>query len=229
MCGMCSLRSDSVIGTYLALTDNRGDLPHSVRRFARKQIVLREGEMPEGLYCVRFGLLKRSVGDPQGNRKIIEILGPGDLVGFESISGNGCRAAEVAALEASELCFLHRRDLPGLAKDAPDFAIALAAYVAERLSRAERKLADLSLKNARQRLTTALLALGRRYGKRTPQGILLDLPIRRGELANLAGVALATASRLCKELKDEGAIRTAGRKMFIVGWSRLEEQDSQET
>lgn len=229
MCEMCTLRSDSVIGPFLAQINGHGDLPHSVRRFARKQIVLREGEIPEGLYCVRSGLLKRSVGDQQGNRKIIEIVGPGDLVGFESISGNGCRAAEVATLEASELCFLHRRDLLGLAKEVPDFAIALAAYVAERLSRAERKLVDLSMKSSRQRFVTALLSLGRRYGKRTARGILLDLPISRGELADLAGVALATASRLCKELKDEGAITTAGRKTLIVGWNKLEEQNWEES
>jgi DNA-binding transcriptional regulator YhcF (GntR family) len=54
---------------------------------------------------------------------------------------------------------------------------------------------------------------------------LLDLPISRSELANLVGIALATASRLCKELKDEGVIRTRGRQMFIVGWGKLEEDD----
>jgi CRP-like cAMP-binding protein len=178
--------------------------------------VLREGEVPEGLYCIRSGLLKRSVGDPQGNRKILEILGPGDLLGVESISGNGSRAAEAATLEASELCFFHRRDLPELVKGTPDFAMALAGYAAERLAHAERELADLSLKSARQRLANALLTLGRRFGKRTPRGILLDIPISRGDLANLAGIALATASRLCRELKDEGAIRTKGRQMFIV-------------
>ena len=225
VCERCPLRGDSVFGVFLSRTDRQAEQPHSVRRFARRQIVLREGEAPEGLYCIRSGRLKRSVGDPQGNRKILEILGPGDLLGVESISGNSARAAEAATLEASELCFFHWRDLPELVKEAPGFAMALAAYAAERLAHAEQELADLSLKSARQRLTNALLTLGRRFGKRTPRGILLDIPISRGELANLAGIALATASRLCRELKDEGAIRTKGRQMFIVGWGKLEEDD----
>ncbi len=216
LCERCPLRGDSVFGTFLSRTDRQTEQPHSVRRFGKRQVVLREGEVPEGLYCIRSGLLKRSVGDPQGNRKILEILGPGDLLGVESISGNGSRAAEAATLEASELCFFHRRDLPELVKGTPDFAMALAGYAAERLAHAERELADLSLKSARQRLANALLTLGRRFGKRTPRGILLDIPISRGDLANLAGIALATASRLCRELKDEGAIRTKGRQMFIV-------------
>ena len=225
LCVKCPLREDSVFGTFSARTAGHGEQPHSIRRFAKRQVVLREGEVPEGLYCIRSGLLKRSVGDPQGNRRILEILGPGDLLGVESISGNGFRAAEAATLEASELCFFHRRDLPELVKGTPGVAMALAAYAAERLARAERELADLSLKNARQRLANALLALGRRFGKRTPRGVLLDLPISRSELANLVGIALATASRLCKELKDEGAIRTRGRQMFIVGWGKLEEDN----
>ncbi len=187
--------------------------------------MLREGEVPEGLYCIRSGLLKRSIGDPQGNRKILDILGPGDLLGVESISGNGSRAAEAATLEASELCFFHRRDLPELVKGTPGFAMALAAYAAERLARAERELADLCLKNARQRLANALLALGRRFGKRTPRGILLDLPISRSELANFVGIALATASRLFHELKEAGVIRTRGRRIFILRSEQLKEDN----
>ena len=225
LCEGCPLRGDSVFGTFLSRTDRQAEQPHSVRRFGKRQVVLREGEVPEGLYCIRSGLLKRSVGDPQGNRKILEILGPGDLLGVESMCGNGSRAAEAATLEASELCFFHRRDLPELVKGTPDFAMALAAYAAERLACAERELADLSLKTARQRLAKVLLTLGQRYGKRTPRGLLLDLPISRSELANFVGIALATASRLIKELKDEGAIRTRGRQVFIVGWGKLEEDN----
>ncbi len=223
VCERCPLQADSVFGPFLAQANGQMKLLHSIRRFARRQVVLREGETPEGLYCIRSGRLKRSVGDPQGNRKILEILGPGDLLGVESISGNGATAAEATTLEASELCFFYRRDLPELVKGAPGVAMALAAYAAERLAHAEQELADLSLKSARQRLENALLTLGRRFGKRTPRGILLDIPISRGDLANLAGIALATASRLCRELKDEGAIRTKGRQMFIVRPEQLKE------
>ena len=225
VCEKCPLREESVFGTFLPRTDRQAEPSHSLKRFARRQVVMREGEIPEGLYCIRSGLLKRSVGDSQGNRKILEILGPGDLLGVESITGNGIRTAEVATLEASELCFIHRRDLPEMARESPGFAMGLAAYAAERLARAEREMADLSLKDARQRLANALLDLGRRFGKRTPRGVLLDLPISRGDLANLAGIALATASRLCRELKDEGVIRIRGRQMFIVAWGKLEEDN----
>lgn len=225
LCVKCPLREDSVFGTFLSRTDRQAEQPHSIRRFAKKQVVLREGEVPEGIYCIRSGLLKRSVGDPQGNRKILEILGPGDLLGVESISGNGSRAAEAATLEASEICFFHRRDLLELAKGAPGFALALAAYAAERMARAEREMADLSLKSARARLAGAILGLGRKYGKRTPRGILLDLPISRTELADLVGIALATASRLFRELKKAGVIRTRGRRIFILRSEQFEEDN----
>ena len=225
LCVKCPLREDSVFRTSLPGIDPHAEQPHSIRRFAKRQVVLREGEVPEGIYCIRSGLLKRSVGDPQGNRKILEILGPGDLLGVESISDNGSRAAEAATLEASELCFFHRRDLLELAKRAPGFALALAAYAAERMARAEREMADLSLKSARARLAGAILGLGRKYGKRTPQGILLDLPISRGELADLVGIALATASRLFRELKKAGVIRTRGRRIFILRSEQFEEDN----
>jgi len=227
-CVKCPLREDSVFGTSLPRIDPHVEQPHSIRRFAKRQVVLREGEVPEGIYCIRSGLVKRSIGDLHGNRKILDILGPGDLLGVESISGDGCRAAEAATLEASELCFFHHRDLLEMAKSAPGFAFALAAYAAKRMARAERGMADLSLKSARARLAGAILDLGRKFGNRTPRGVLLDRPISRGELADLAGIALATASRLLRELKDAGLIRTRGRNLLIVRLDRLQEENGQD-
>lgn len=223
LCDGCPLRERSVFRTVLSRIDRQARPHHSIRRFAKRQVVLREGEVPEGLYCIRSGLLKRSIGDPHGNRKILDILGPGDLLGVESITGNGCRAAEAATLEASELCFFHHRDLAEMARCAPGFAFALAAYMAERMARAERGLAELSLKDARARLAGAILDLGRKYGKRTPKGMLLELPISRGELADLVGIALATASRLFHELKGAGVIRTRGRRILIMRTEQLKE------
>jgi len=226
-CVKCPLREDSVFGTSLPRIDSHVEQPHSIRRFAKRQVVLREGEVPEGIYCIRSGLVKRSIGDPQGNRKILDILGPGDLLGVESISGDGCRAAEAATLEASELCFFHHRDLLEMAKSAPGFAFALAAYAAGRMARAERGMAELSLKGARARLAGAILGLGRKYGKPTPRGVLLDLPISRGELADLVGIALATASRLFHELRKAGVIRTKGRRILIMRSRQLAEENGE--
>ena len=81
LCVKCPLREDSVFGTSLTRIDSHVEQPHSIRRFAKRQVVLREGEVPEGIYCIRSGLVKRSIGDLQGNRKILDILGPGDLLG----------------------------------------------------------------------------------------------------------------------------------------------------
>lgn len=227
-CERCPHRARSAVGGVLSRRDRQVGKPPALRRFARREVVLREGEVLEGLFCIRSGLLKRSVGNPQGNRKILEILGPSDLVGIESISGNGYRAAETIALEPSELCFFRRGDLPELINGEAAFALTLAEWAVERMRRAERGLADLALKSARERLAGAILSLGRRYGKRTARGIVLDLPVTRGELANLAGIAPATASRLLHELKDAGLVRTRGRSLLIVRLDRLKEENGPE-
>jgi CRP-like cAMP-binding protein len=223
-CERCPLRQHPVMGTFLAGERRGSTQVHSLRRFGKRQIVLRQGEALEGIYCVRSGLLKRSVGNTRGNRKILEVLGPGDLIGIESINGVGCRAAEVVSLMPSELCFFRRRDLHGMIIGAPGTALVLAVCAAERARRAERALADLTLKSARERVIGAILSLGRRYGKPTARGVLLDLPVTRGDLADLAGIALATTSRLLHDLKDEGLVRTRGRQLWIVRSDRLDRE-----
>lgn len=224
LCDKCPLRSHPIFKACLSRADRLIPQIRSIKRFARRQVVLREGELPEGLYCIRSGLLKCSVGDPGGNRKVLEVLGPGELLGMESISPNGCRTAEAATLEASELCFFHRRDLSVLIEGTPGLPMALAAYAVERMARGERERADVSLKSARERLAGVILGLGGKYGRRTPRGISLEIPISRGEIASLAGIALATASRLCKELSNDGVIRTRGRNILILRAEQLKHE-----
>ena len=88
-------------------------------------------------------------------------------------------------------------------------------------------MAELSLKGARERLAGAILDLGRRYGKRTSKGILLDLPISRGELADLVGIALATASRFFHELKETRVIKARGRSILILRTEQLRKENGQ--
>ena len=64
-------------------------------------------------------------------------------------------------------------------------------------------------------------------GRRTPRGILLDLPISRGELADLVGIALATASRFFHELRKLGSSGPEGGVYLIMRSKQLAKENGE--
>jgi CRP-like cAMP-binding protein len=61
----------------------------------------------------------------------------------------------------------------------------------------------------------AILRLVDESGEQTPEGIEIEFPITRQDIAELTGTTLHTVSRLLSAWKDRGLVST-GRKRVIV-------------
>jgi CRP/FNR family cyclic AMP-dependent transcriptional regulator len=76
-----------------------------------EQTLFLAGDEGDGCYRVEDGLLKASVGAPNGGERILAILGPGSVVGELSMIDGAPRSASVTALRDSTLCFVNQADL----------------------------------------------------------------------------------------------------------------------
>jgi CRP-like cAMP-binding protein len=65
-----------------------------------------------------------------------------------------------------------------------------------------------------QRVARALLRLVRQFGKRVPEGVLLDMPLSRQDLAQMTGTNVYNASRILSKWEQQGLISTS--RMQIV-------------
>lgn len=85
-----------------------------------------------------------------------------------------------------------------------------------RLNRAENKLKSLALEDAREKTISLLLELAKENGKENKAGVLVDLPLSRGGLANLIGTTQETLSRKLSELQEDGLISIKGQKQILI-------------
>src|SRR6267154_3731857 len=61
---------------------------------AEREVLFQAGDVADGCYRLEQGLLKVSITSPQGDERILTILGPGSIVGELAIIDGGPRSEE---------------------------------------------------------------------------------------------------------------------------------------
>jgi len=140
-----------------------------------------------------------------GRRQIIDIVGPGRMVGFTARRAHECTAT---ALTAAELIAFDRNSAQNWKDEDLDFNTAVLTEI----DRLRRLVSLLGRKTAIERLATFLADLmGDRKG---PQ--VVRLLLSRQEIADHLGLAVETVSRGFLALKQRGIIERARRTSITV-------------
>ena len=188
--------------------------------YKQRQVVFSEGSPATGLYILCHGAVKLYHSDRFGRDHILEVAGPGAVLGELALDEEPELSVSAETLTESQLCFLARDRLVGFLQRHPMTGVRLIAALSSELASARRKVRDLALKGAESRLAGLLVQLGRANGGASP-----DKPLRlvytRRELAEMIGVSTETAIRLLGKLKQKKAIKVDGRDITITDIEKL--------
>jgi CRP-like cAMP-binding protein len=93
--------------------------------------------------------------------------------------------------------------------------------VGTRLNDTHSRVVEMATEQVEQRVAHALLRLVKQTGKTTDEGILIDFPISRQDIAEMTGTTLHTVSRLLTSWEDQGLVKSGRQKVTIVEPHRL--------
>src|ERR1700720_4914573 len=165
-----------------------------------EQTLFLAGDKGDGCYRVEEGLLKASVGAPNGSERILGILGPGSVVGELSMIDGAPRSASVTALRDSKLYFVSQADFDAIGKSNPEIYRDVMKMLARRLRDTNDALAASSFLSVKGRVARALLSLAEAFGKDVGNGrILIRQKVNQSDLAAMAGIARENVSRVLKD------------------------------
>jgi len=219
-CNNCSL--DTICLPRGLTKDEVEDIDVVIKRkktLQRGEYIYREGDELKSLLAIKSGTAKLISNDERGNEHIIDVLLPGELLGFDGLYNNK-HTCSVIALETLSLCELPVTDLEGLAKLIPGLMRELFLHAGEKINEDRNKII---LKNipAEERLAYFLLNLSKRYKKRGFSETEFTLTLTRQEIGTHLGIALETVSRLLKKLKDSKIIDVEKRNIRIIDLEAL--------
>lgn len=184
-------------------------------------ILFKEGDSGEHVYVIVEGKLKLGTSSGDGRENLLSILGPGEMFGELSLFDPGPRTSTATAVTDAKLLSLsHAKLIPWL-RENPDVSLQLLARLAQRLRRTNEAVGDLVFSDVPGRVAKALIDLGERFGKQTPEGLFVQHELTQEELAQLVGASRETVNKALADFAGRGWLRLDGRAVLITDLERL--------
>ncbi len=184
------------------------------RQLAKGEILFHRGDNAEHFYFIDTGLIELSLISASGEKKTLEVVGPGRTFG-EAVAFMREHKFPVTAeaLADSELCQIPNRSYVDLLQSNSGACMRLLADISRHLHARVREIEHLTIQNARSRLVSYLLDHISETTSGDTATVKLNLP--RHVIASRLSITPETLSRLLRNLTDEGLISTEDRIVFI--------------
>ncbi len=178
----------------------------TIKRLRPGQLLCRKGEPGVQVYGVLTGRLRVVSEGADGKEVILNVVGPGEVIGDIALIDTQPRSATVEAIEPSELVCLHRRDLLPFLHQNPKAAIRLAVGLARRVRALSAVVEDALLLAIPARLAKKLLALAQTYGKPVPGGTRIELRLPQHQLGEMIGATRESVNKTLRRWVEQGSI-----------------------
>ena len=181
--------------------------------------IFEEGEVTNGIYCIKDGVCKLSKLSDNGKDQIVKLVKPGELLGQRSMISDEPANLSAVALEDMEVCFIPRSEVMQFFTQNNQFSMNVMRTICDDLKGADDHMVNMAQKTVRQRLAETLIYLEDTFGKN--EDGTLHIQLSREELAGMIGTATESCIRLLSELNKSEYIELIGKKIKLLDKSKL--------
>lgn len=180
------------------------------RKLTKGETLFSAGESEAACATLKSGALKITSTDIDGRERILSLVHPSGFIG--EMFGPYMRH-DVVALGDAELCVFSGPNFADAVDRYPRLGQALLRRTQEDLYASRELLALTGNASAEQRVAGALLSLARAASDSPCHpATSFELPLSRGELADMLGITIETVSRMLTRFEKDGAIRRTGKR-----------------
>ena len=137
----------------------------------------------------------------------------GQSANVDRIVKHACRTL-LKAGDSRALYWSHP-EMMGFALELPRLALNAMGMMANQVQEYQERFRQVATERVERRLARALLRLASQSGRKIEQGVLIDFPLSRQDLAEMCGTTLFTVSRTLSQWESQGIVIT-GRERVIV-------------
>lgn len=181
--------------------------------------IFEEGEVINGIYCVKDGVSKLSKLSENGKDQIVKLAKPGELLGQRSMISDEPANLSAVALEDMEVCFIPKSEVMQFFTQNNQFSMNVMRTICDDLKEADDHMVNMAQKTVRQRLIETLIYLEETFGKNEDGS--LHIQLSREELAGMIGTATESCIRLLSELNKSDYIELTGKKITLLDKNKL--------
>ena len=187
--------------------------------FSRKlldgEYFFHEDDPAEVAYVLVDGKVKLTQVTLDGQQIILGYLIPGRAYGIIAALKKVTYPVSAQAVGQCKALVWDQKTLNHLMDRYPRIALNSLRIMARQIRIFQNRVRDLSTKRVEIRIARVVLRLAHQSGKKIDEGVLIDLPLSRQDLAEMAGTTLYTASRVLREWDKKEIIHSKRQKIVI--------------
>jgi CRP/FNR family transcriptional regulator len=186
------------------------------REYKKGEFIIHPLKIMQCLFIINRGKVKVIRPNSEGKEQILYVLTVGDFFGEQALFGQMSKDIIVEALENSGICTISKAQFQTLLQQKPQIALKMIEVMSNRLSKMEELVESLGINSVDKRVFDLIEEFSLKFGRKTEQGILIQLPLSREEMANHLGITRETISRKLAKYQDEGKIKLIGHKQILL-------------
>lgn len=198
----------------------------TLRRVPTGEAVFEQGETARFFYLLLGGRLKVTQVTRDGQQIMVRLVHPGDLFGFTRALGRPDYPGTATAAVESLVIAWPASSWERFVEDSPNLATNAIRTMGRRLEEAHTRIREMSTQEVERRVAHAVVRLAEQAGAPERDGLRIDFPISRRDIAEMTGTTLHTVSRLLSAWEGKGLVEGGRQKLFIrdmAGLRRLAE------
>ncbi|MCZ7658346.1 MAG: Crp/Fnr family transcriptional regulator [Xanthobacteraceae bacterium] len=183
--------------------------------FTRSTSVFTQDEAAHSFFVLLHGRLRVTQVTPEGQQIVMRFVGPGEIFGVAMALRRATYPATATAVVDSLALAWPSAAWAPLVAAYPPLAVNALQTMGARLQEAQTRLREISTEEVERRIAHAVLRLAAESGRETADGLLIDFPLSRQDLAEMTGTTLHTVSRIVSAWEHRGLVE-GGRQRIVV-------------
>lgn len=175
-----------------------------------------QGQESTMLYVLTAGQVKLTQVTEAGDQVVVNYFGPGNGLGIIVALSGMPYPLSAEAVETCRAVAWHRDTMKALMRRHSQLALNGLEMIGNRFVQLQEKFRDMATKQVEQRVARALLRLVRQFGRRVDQGVLIDIPLSRQNLAEMTGTNLYNVSRIVRQWEKDGLVCSERQQITIL-------------
>ena len=195
-----------------------------IEEFKKNEVILQEEDTNEYMYIILFGNVKVTQTTKDGKEIILSMHKSDDFFGEISLIDGKTSPATVTATDNSLIAIVSKRDFYALIFNQDKVLENLLTILCSRLRDSWKRIELLNFKNASDRIKMIFLMLSYDNGKKTDEGIVLNIKMTHQNIADMTGLTRETVTRIIDKLQTAGEISVLKNKRIRLNKTFLKEE-----
>jgi CRP/FNR family cyclic AMP-dependent transcriptional regulator len=150
-----------------------------------------------------------------GKEIILAIHKTSEFFGEISLIDGKTSPATVQASEDSFIAFISKKDFYSLLSTQNKVLDTLLQILCSRLRDSWKRIYLLNFKHASERVKMLFLSLSLENGKRTDEGVQLNLKLTHQEIADMTGLTRESVTRVLDKLQKDGEVAIKNKQIYL--------------